>query len=426
VLRVVRAMFDRELGSLALGGFAVALGVGLLIGAERERSKGQGPGRAAAGVRTFALVALLGATAAVLESTALAALFGAGVILMAAASYLRSRARDPGITTEVALIVAYALGVLAVHAPSLAGGLGVLVTLLLVSRSRLHDFVSRRLSDQEVSDGILLAAAALIVLPLLPNRSIDPYGVINPQLIWRLTVLVLLINAFGYVALRTLSANVGLAVAGLFGGFVSSAATIGALGLRFRGERSLARPAIAGAALSSAATVVQLSLVLMIANRDLFVRLSLGLVLMGIAAAAYGAIFAYLAVRGGPHSSPMTGRAFQPRFAILFALLITAFLFIAAFLADRYGARSAILGIAFAGFADAHSASASAARLLATGALDEQTAVTAMILAVATNSATKVVVAWKSGGGVYVRSVAPGIVLMLAAFVLGAWISGLI
>lgn len=413
-------------GNLPLGGFIVALGLGLLIGAERERSKGSGPGRAAAGVRTFALVALLGATATVLESIALTALFGAGIVVLAAASYLRSRDSDPGITTEVALIVVYALGVLAIDRPGLAGALGVFVALLLVSRSRLHDFVSRRLSDQEVFDGILLAAAALIVMPLLPNRAIDPYGVINPQLIWRLTVLVLLINAFGYIALRALSANVGLAVAGFFGGFISSAATIGSLGLRVRGDLSLARPAIAGAALSSVATVVQLALVLLIANRELLVRLTLGLGLMGLAAAGYGAVFAYIAARNAKHTSPMMGRAFQPRFAILFALMITAFLFIAAFLANRYGAHGATLGIALAGFADAHSASASAARLLATGALDERAAVVAMILAVATNSATKVIVAWKSGGGPYVRAVAPGILLMLAAFALGAWFEGLI
>ena len=152
----------------------------------------------------------------------------------------------------------------------------------------------------------------------------------------------------------------------------------------------------------------------------------LGLGLMGLAAAGYGAFFAYIAARNAKHTYPMMGRAFQPRFAILFALMITAFLFIAAFLADRYGAQGATLGIALAGFADAHSASASAARLLATGSLNERAAVVAMILAVTTNSATKVIVAWKSGGGRYVRAVAPGILLMLAAFALGAWFDGLI
>jgi len=104
--------------------------------------------------------------------------------------------------------------------------------------------------------------------------------------------------------------------------------------------------------------------------------------------------------------------------------MITMLLYVAAFLADRYGALGATWGIALAGFADAHSPSASAARLLATGALDERGAILAMILAVATNSVTKIIVAWKAGGISYVRALAPGIVLMLAAFAVGAWFDG--
>lgn len=406
------------------GGFAVALGLGLLIGVERERNKGSGPQRGAAGVRTFTLVALLGATAAASDSTALIMLFGAGVALLTGAAYLRSHADDPGITTEVALLLVYALSVLAIGKPQLAAGLGALAALLLVSRSWLHDFVRSRLSDQEVLDAILLAAAALIVLPLLPDRAIDPYGAINPRMIWRLTVLVLLLNAFGYVALRVLGANVGLPVAGFFGGFVSSAATIATLGQRARAAATMTRPAIAGAALSSVATVVQLALILAVTNRMLLERMSTGLALMGIAAAAYGGLFAYIAARDAKRTEQsLPGRAFQPRFAMIFALTITALMFAAAFLADRYGHSGATLGIALAGFADAHSSSASAGRLLATGALDERTALIAVFLAVTTNSVTKVVVAWKAGGGAYVRALGPGILLMLVALALGLWLS---
>jgi uncharacterized membrane protein (DUF4010 family) len=407
----------QSISTISLGGFAVALGVGLLIGVDRERTKGSGPGRGAAGVRTFALVALLGATAATLRSTALIAVFAVAAIVFAAVAYARMHSEDPGITTEVALVVTYALGVLAVSQPELAGGLGVLVALVLASRSALHEFIRQRLSDQEVLDAILLAAAALIVLPLLPDQAVDPFGVVNPRVIWRLTVAVLLVNAFGYVALRTLGANAGLAAAGFFGGFISSAATIGTLGRRARSEPGLARSSVAGAALSSVATVVQLALVLAIANPALLTRLVLPLGLMGAIAALYGLLFVFLAARGSQQANAMTGRAFQPAYALAFALAVTALLLICAFLADRYGARGANIGIAFAGFGDAHSAAASAARLFATGQLDESAAVTAMVLAVSTNSITKIVVAQVSGGWPYARALGPGIVLMLVAFI---------
>jgi uncharacterized membrane protein (DUF4010 family) len=407
-----------------VGGIVVALGVGMLIGVERERSKGTGPSRGAAGVRTFALVSLLGALAGTLGSLTLQAVLGGGIVLLAAVAYLRvSGGDDPGVTTEVALVVAYVLGVLALRSPKLAAGLGVLVALLLASRSWLHDLILRRLSDQEVLDGILLAAAALIVLPVLPDRAVDAYGVVNPQLIWRLTVLVLLLNAFGYLALRALGANSGLAVAGFFGGFVSSAATIGALGGRGRADSALLRPAIAGATLSSVATVVQLALVLAVANPALLLRLAPGLLLMGAVAGAYGGLYTVAAARGGTRSEPLPGRAFQPRYALVFAGTVTCILFVAAWLAERYGAGGATIGIALSGFADAHSASASAASLRATGTLAEPAAVLAVLLAVGANTATKAVIAWTTGGWPYARAIWPGLVLMQAAFAAGAWLT---
>jgi uncharacterized membrane protein (DUF4010 family) len=405
----------------ALSGLVVALGLGLLIGVERERRKGEGSMRAAAGVRTFSLVAILGACAALLGSPVLLGVLGAGISVLALAAYLRSAEQDPGLTTEVALILTFVLGALAIRQARLAAGLGVLVALLLVSRSRLHDFVSHRLSDSEVRDAILLAAAALIVLPILPNRAVDPYGVINPQVIWRLTVLVLLINALGYIAVRTLGAAAGLALSGFFSGFVSSIATIAAMGSRAREHESHRLASVAGAALSSVATVVQLALVLAVANYDVLLPLMPALAAMAIVSVLYAAVFAYRAIRQAVSGDAGAGRAFQPRRALAFALMITATLFVAAFLADRYGAVGASVGIAMAGFADAHSASASAASLARSGTLDQQAAILAIVFAVTTNTLSKAGVAFAVGGWKYARALVPGLALMLLAMWIGAW-----
>lgn len=139
-------------------GLVVAAGIGILLGAERERHMGRGPDRGAAGVRTFALAALLGALAARLGSGALVA--AVAFVGVAALLGYRRRGEDPGLTTEMALVVSVLLGALAVEDAQLAAGVGVGVALLLAGRGRLHRLVRDTLSEQELHDGRMFAAAA--------------------------------------------------------------------------------------------------------------------------------------------------------------------------------------------------------------------------------------------------------------------------
>lgn len=393
----------------------VAFGAGLLIGVERERRKGEGPNRAAAGVRTFVLAALGGAMAALLDSPLLLAVGAAGVGGLAIASYLRSRADDPGLTTEIALIVTYLLGALAHRAPQLAAGLSALVALLLAARGFLHEFVVARLSDREVFDGLLLAGAALVILPLMPDRAVDPLGAVNPYVVWKLTVVVLAINSFGYIAQRALGPGRGLPLAGLFGGFVSSAATIATLGASARKHPEWLPACVAGAAWSNVATVGQLALVLGIVNPSLLWRLAPALAVMGGIAVLSGAWFWSKAQR--TYEGMTTGRAFQPRQALVFSVTVTTLLVVAAALERQFGSIGALVGITFGGFADAHSAAASAAALAQRAAISEELAAHAVLLAASTNSLTKLVVAASGGGRRYLLALAPSILLMIT----GAW-----
>lgn len=408
---------------LSFEGYLIAVGVGLLVGSERERTKGEGPGRGAAGVRTFSIAALLGAVAGDLALPLLSAVGGAAIIVLAVSSYRLTQPADPGITTELALCLTYFIGILCISQPALGAALGALLALLLVSRSWLHDFVRRKLTAQENLDAILLAAAALIILPLLPNRAVDAYGVVNPQLIWRLTVIVMMLNAFGYVAMRTLGAQRGLLVAGFFGGFISSSATIASMGQLARREPGVLRLAVAGAALSSISTVIQLVLILGASYLPLLWRTAPALVGMCLVAVLYAALFTRRALRQSSATTPPSGRAFQPRQAFFFALLITAVLWLSAMLADQFGVRGAIAGIAAGGFADAHSASATAAALAKSGALQQSAAVWAVLIAITTNTLTKITVALVTGGGAFARQLIPGLVLMLLGLYAGAWIT---
>jgi hypothetical protein len=163
---------------------AVALGIGLLIGAERERRKGEGQSRAPAGIRTFAIGSLAGAISFIVGGQLLLSIVTTGVFALTALGYWRGSAEDPGLTSEIALIVTVLLGGLSVQTPVLAAGLGVTLAILLAARSPLHYFVRSVLTQSEMTDALIFAGATLVILPLLPNRDLGPYGAFNPYKIW--------------------------------------------------------------------------------------------------------------------------------------------------------------------------------------------------------------------------------------------------
>jgi uncharacterized membrane protein (DUF4010 family) len=401
-------------------GYAVAIGIGALIGAERERRKGSGPQRAAFGVRSFIVVALTGAVSAQMGSGVAFAIAGFAVTALAVAGYLRTADADPGLTTEIAWCLTFLLGALALSRPQLVAGLGALLALVLASRGWLHDLVRNRITERESTDAILIAAVALAALPLLPDRTIDPWGTLNPQLIGRLTVLVMLVNAAGYVLLRRFGARAGLPLAGFFGGFVSSTATIGSMGRRAREAPSAAHGAVAGATLSSVATVIQLGAVLAATAPALLGRLWPALIAMGAAAALYAAASVRHAAQA-PAGDVETGRAFALGHALMIAVAMTAVVGIGGWLATAFGNRGAAIGIAAAGFADVHAAAASSAALARADRLPESLAVLALIGAVAANGLAKSVAAFVGGGPSYAARIAPGLWLGVAAFALSAW-----
>ena len=223
-----------------------ALGIGLLIGVERERRKGSGASRAPAGIRTFAVASLAGAISIIVGGTTLLAVTTAGVLGLAAIAYWRGSDRDPGLTTELALTVTVMLGGLSMDNTPLAGGLAVALAILLAVKSQLHRFVSRILTEQEMRDALVLAGATLIVLPLVPDRPMGPYGALNPHSIWLIVILIMAISAAGYIAVRVLGSRFGLPAAGLASGFISSAATIAAMGVRAAKAENVLPAAVAG------------------------------------------------------------------------------------------------------------------------------------------------------------------------------------
>jgi len=407
-----------------LTGFVVALAVGLLIGIERERRKRDPSVGTAGGLRTHVIAALAGAIAVQFPGVAVlvagAVFLGALVVI----SYWRDRSADPGLTSEITLFTTYLLGAMAPRLPELAAAIGVVMALLLALRTALHSLVSRALSDREVLDLLLLAAAALVIWPLMPDRAIDRHGVINPRTIWDLTLLVLFLNAAGYVALRRFGPSRGLPVAGFFGGFVSSTATIGAMGARVREHDAMRRPAITAALMSSVATPLQLLMILAVIDRPLLLDWLMPASAMAITAVLFAAPGLFRTGYSQDHVlQSFSGRAFQPLQALIFSVTVTSLLWAAAWLEESFGGRGALWGIALGGFADAHSAIASAATLVHSNDLDRASGSVAMLVALAANTVMKLIVAGSTGGRAYAFSLAlPLITILVAAFVM-LWLS---
>jgi uncharacterized membrane protein (DUF4010 family) len=399
----------------------IALGIGLLIGIERERRKGRGSARIEAGLRTFAVVALLGAVTVLLGGELLLAVAICGVAVLAAIGYHRGHEEDPGMTTEIALLLTLLLGALAMHEPPLAAALGAGVAILLAARSRLHHFARRVLTEREFNDALVLAAATLVVLPLIPDRHIGLFEAINPRTTWTIVVLMLGIGAAGHIALRALGPRFGLAIVGFASGFVSSAATIGSMGTRARNHPELLRAAASGAVLSTVATVVQMAAVLAATSLDMLRALALPLTGFGLVAVCYGALFMFRnpALPSSAEQDP--GRAFSFSTALLFALSITAVVFASAAIVWWLGAGGLIPAAAVTGFADAHSTAISVGSLVAAEKISVVEGTLPILLGLTTNTVTKVVIAIVNGGSRYALQVVPGLLLTIGAAWLG-WV----
>jgi uncharacterized membrane protein (DUF4010 family) len=408
-----------DISSLVLN-LAAALGIGLLIGAERERRKGEGPARAPAGIRTFATVSLAGAISVMVGGALVLAVTVAAVAALTAIAYFRSRDEDPGLTTEMALVLTALLGGLSMQQPALAAGIAVAIAALLVARAPLHHFVRSVLTEGEVRDALIFAGATLVVLPLLPNRAMGPYDALNPRSIWIVVILVMAISAAGYVVVRLFGARFGLPIAGFASGLISSTATIAAMGTRVQKSPGVITAAVAGAALSTVATVVLMCLVLAATSIATLRALAIPLICAGIAATAYGAGFTIRTLREKEMPDPQPGQAFSLPVALVFALTLAAMLIASAALRDWFGETGIMVAAAAAGFVNAHAAAIAVAALVASGKMTAADAAFPVLAALSTNTISKIAFAWSSGSRSFALRLIPGLIVVAIAAWAGA------
>ncbi len=226
--------------------------VGGLIGIEREKKK-----TVLAGSRTFMLVSMYGTFAVIISERfnlpgfISASFIGVSLIAVLLGFIKNYKLEDIGITTSVAFLIAFALGLLVgkgMIAESLAAS--VIVSIILVSKYYLHTF-TEHLTHQELINALEFGVIAFVLYPIVPDQPIDPFGVLNPRILLLLVIVVSTIGFFGFLALRRMGAEKGLPILGMMGSLVNSKAVISALSTRAGLESRLTRPVITGIMLAN-------------------------------------------------------------------------------------------------------------------------------------------------------------------------------
>ena len=399
--------FLEATGLAPLPAFLTSLALGLLIGLERERNPAS-----KAGLRTFALVALMGTLASLIaEKTGAPWIIAAGLILvglMMIAAYARenNEAADPGTTSIAAVCVCYSLGALIwLGYPTLAVMLGVITTMLLYFKPELRG-LSQSLTRQDLFSILQFAALSFVVLPVLPDQEFGPYNALNPHQIWLMVVLISGIGLAGYVALRIAGGHHGVLLLGLFGGLVSSTATsmVYARHARDPGMLQLAAVVILTANLVVPARLAVLGGVVAPGILPLLLP-ALACVLV---CSAGGALYWWRKLREQPALVvPEISNPTEIRSAVGFGVLFGVVLLCSAWLSDVAGSRGLYIVALISGLTDVDAITLSTLHLYDVGKLQAAQAVIAIVLALVSNILFKLGLVFAVGGIALAQRCAP-------------------
>jgi uncharacterized membrane protein (DUF4010 family) len=399
--------------------FATALGIGLLIGMERERLPDS-----PAGLRTFSLVSMMGCLFAMLSEQGGTWLLAVGLIVLAfamIASNFSSKSAEQfrGFTSETAVIFTYGLGASVWFGyATLAVMLAISVTVLLYFRAELKAF-SERMTTKDINSMLQFAVLSLVILPILPDTNFGPYDAINFKQVWWMVVLISGLALAGYLALRMIGARHGAALLGVFGGLASSTAT----------TMMFSRHAAQHTHL-----VPMASIVILIANVMVMIRL--GVVASLVAPQLIGAIAVVFACgvvpgvlvalygwknlsKAGDLPMPDVKNPTELKTALSFGILYAVVLLAAAWLQDIAGNSGLFLVAVASGLTDADASMLSTLRMFNLDRITFDDAVIAVALALLANLVFKIGLVLSIGGKPLARHSLPGLLLIGAGMIVG-------
>lgn len=403
--------------------FGVALFIGLLVGLQREYSydaENRPEEATAAGLRTFALLGLAGATAAFAAErmgsawpfVVIVAMLGS---LLAIAYYQTAVHGSIGMTTEVAGFVVILAGAMAYWEQlALAVALGVITTALLSFKLELHTFV-QRLTREDIVAALKFALITAIVLPVLPNEPIaamPPFDVLNPYKIWLMVVLISGISFLGYVLIKLVGSRQGIGLTGLLGGLVSSTAVTLSFSQRSQKDHQMAKPF--ALAIMVAWTVMFARVLLEVAavNAPLLAQLWLPIVAAAVVGLAYCG-YLYFAPRGDDQEEVAVANPFELGPAITFGLLYGVILLVGRAAQFYLGDVGVYASSILSGLVDVDAITLSMSELNRSGNLAAETAVRGIVLATMSNTVVKGGIVLTSGSASLRRVFLPGFLLIL-------------
>lgn len=376
--------------------FAAAALIGALVGLEREHVAQVEDERTFAGIRTFSLMGLLGGLAGYVSAERGAAYFlvpYAALALLVLAGYLgslRAKQRATGTTTEVAALIVPLLGAMIVWDEAEIGlALGVITALVLAFKDWLHA-VARRMSHADLLATLQFALMALVILPLLPNRSLGPMDVWNPFEVWLMVVLVSGISFLGYVLMKARGASQGVEIAGLLGGLVSSTATTVSLAGRSKKSPGISDALALGVTIASCVMLVRVLAEAAIVHSPLVLELGATVgAMLATGLLAYGWMRRRTASGEAEEGRLELGNPLRIRLALGFGAIYAVVLLVLRFAESNLGAAGLYAASAVAGLTDVDAVTLSAANLARGGQLAEDTAAVAIAIAAVANTIAK-------------------------------------
>jgi uncharacterized membrane protein (DUF4010 family) len=423
-------MNQQELLAVA-GDFAIAILLGALVGIEREKRKAeeQEPGHIA-GLRTFTLLALLGAAAGFLSKNLsspwilAAALLVVGAFIVAGYFVtMRSSDGGKGLTTEVAAIIVFLLGALVMFGErELAIGLGVVTAVVLAYKQPLHGFVEK-LGWDDVYAGLRLLIATFIALPLLPNQAIDPWGALNPYKLWLLVILISSLSLVGYVLTRWLGPARGTALTGLTGGLVSSTAVTLSFAEEAREKPENAAALVCGILLAWAVMFLRVIVLVAVVNRALLAQVLVPFAVMAVAASGYAA---FLYFRDGrvdgerPKGEVDVRNPFSLVEAAKFGALFAVVLLAVKIVQEHFPPSGLYAVAALAGLTDVDAITLSMSEFAQSG--EARVAVIAIVIAATSNTIVKCAMAFVLGGAELGKKLIAATAVALAAGLAAAFL----
>ncbi|MBP6708647.1 MAG: MgtC/SapB family protein [Candidatus Accumulibacter sp.] len=405
-----------------LPAFLTSLAIGLFVGLERERSPA-----AKAGLRTFALTALLGTLLALLsEYMESPWLLAAGLLAVAGlivSAYLDgSRTDDPGTTTQAALLLCFGLGALVWFGfGALAVLLAVAMTLLLHFKPELQN-ISKSLTRQDLQSILQFAVLSFVILPVLPNRDFGPFETLNPYQTWLMVVLISGLSLAGYVSLRFVGQRFGAPLLGFFGGMVSSTATTLIYARHARSNENLGKLAVVVIMIANLVVLIRLAVVSSLVAPGIAPHL-IPVLAGGLVAGSLLTFFWWRRIGAeGEFPMPEMKNPTEIRTALTFAALYAVISLISAWLANLSGSSGLYLLAFISGLTDVDAISISMLRLFDQGKLTPDVTVATIVIAYLSNLLFKFGLVMSIGGRTLARLSAPaaaatalGMILVLFA-----------